>query len=98
MLRNFAALPVNATNAQLREFINENFHRPGFEMRIIIPKDWKTNPKFIQSFQDGKIKVFAETIHSKWKGLTRRFDQRKLCADCQASKLKTSVSFYCSRW
>lgn len=62
-------------------------------MRIIIPKDWKPNPKFLQLIQDGKIKIFAETIHSKWKGLTRRFDQRKLCADCQASSLKLPYPF-----
>lgn len=95
MLRNFAALPENVTNSQLRKFVSENFHRPGFEMRIIIPKDWRADPAFLKKLNqaDGKLKVFAEAIHSKWKGLTRRFDQRKLCGECQASSLKLPYPF-----
>ena len=47
-------------------------------MRIIIPKDWHSNPQFIKKLEsDGKLKVFGETIHAKWKGLTRRFDQKR---------------------
>lgn len=91
-MRNFAALPDNATNSQLRVFLADNFHRPGFEMRIIIPKDWKSNPKFLHKLND-KLKPFAEAIHSKWKGLTRRFDPKKLCNDCQASSLKLPYPF-----
>ncbi len=94
-MRNFAALPENATNNQLRKFLADNFHRPGFEMRIIIPKDWIADPKFLKKLEGDsqRLKPFAEAIHSKWKGLTRRFDQRKLCGDCQASSLKLPYPF-----
>ena len=63
-------------------------------MRIIIPKDWHSNPQFIKKLEsDGKLKVFGETIHAKWKGLTRRFDQKKICENCQASSLKLPYPF-----
>ena len=94
MLRNFAKLTENATNTELRKFIKENFLRSGFEMRIIIPKDWRNDPKFIKKLGgDGRLKVFGETIHAKWKGLTRRFDQKKICENCQASSLKLPYPF-----
>ena len=94
-MRNFAALPENVTNSQLRLFLAENFHRPGFEMRIIVPKDWRSDPRFLKKLTGNseKLKPFAEAIHSKWKGLTRRFDQRKLCGECQASSLKLPYPF-----
>jgi alpha,alpha-trehalase len=72
--------------------LTDNFHRPGFEMRIIIPKDWNSNPKFLKNINDN-LKPFAEAIHSKWKGLTRRFDQKKLCGECQASSFKLPYPF-----
>lgn len=93
-MRNFAHLSANATHAELRKFLKENFLRTGFEMRIIIPKDWRNNPNFLRKFENvGKLKVFGETIHAKWKGLTRRFDQKKICENCQASSLKLPYPF-----
>ena len=61
-------------------------------MRIIIPKDWHNAPKFLNALNDD-LKPFAETIHSKWKALTRRFDQKKLCSECLASSLKLPYPF-----
>lgn len=87
-------MSVNATNSELRKFVANNFQRAGYEIRIIIPKDWKQDPKFIGKLEhNGRLKVFGEAIHSKWKGLTRRFDQKKICDDCQASSLKLPYPF-----
>lgn len=64
-------------------------------MKIIIPKDWKTNPKFLKKLEknNGKLKVFASAIHSKWKALARRFDQKRLCPDCLGTSLKLPYPF-----
>lgn len=92
-MKNFSNLSENATNAELRQFLAENFHRSGFEMRIIIPKDWRNDPSFLAKLDDDKLKAFGGAIHGKWKGLTRRFDQKKLCEDCQASSFKLPYPF-----
>ena len=66
-------------------------------MKIIIPKDWHSEPAFLKKLDGGhgkgKLKSFAESIHSKWKGLTRRFDQKKICGECQASSFKLPYPF-----
>ena len=52
VLRNFAALPENATAVDVQRFLYENFHHVGYELRIVQPKDWHGSPAFLE-----KIKV-----------------------------------------
>lgn len=59
----------------------------------MIPKDWKRSVKFIDSLKDENLKRFGGKIHEKWKGLTRRFDQTKLCPECLGSSLKLPYPF-----
>ncbi len=62
-------------------------------MRIVIPTDWTESPAFLQNLKDFKMLQFAKNIHSKWKSLTRRFDRRKICKECQASSFELPYPF-----
>lgn len=93
VLRSFAELAENATAAQLREFVSRNFHRAGYEMRIIAPRDWREHPRFLDGIQDPQLREFGATVHGKWRGLVRRFDRRRICGDCEASSLQLPYPF-----
>jgi len=93
VLRSFANLSKNATSAEIQQFLNENFHHVGFELRMVSPKDWRENPKFLQKLTNPELLHFATTIHGKWRGLTRQFDLRRLCGECLASSLQLPYPF-----
>lgn len=69
--KNFARLGPRSTKGRLRQFIHENFHRPGWDLRIVIPKDWKADPAFLKRIKDEQLLQFAKIVHSKWKVLVR---------------------------
>ena len=86
-------LNKNATEEEIRAFVQRNFDPPGMEMRVVLPEDWKQQPTFLDGIKDRKLLVFARAIHEKWRSLVRSFDQSYLCKGCTASSFKLPAPF-----
>jgi alpha,alpha-trehalase len=83
----------NATLAEIQAFLNENFHHVGYEMRIVVPTDWRPEFALAKRLADPHLRQFAETIHAKWRGLARQFDRKRICTECQASSVQLPYPF-----
>ncbi len=46
MLKNFLNLPNNETDT-LKQFLSDNFYDAYADVKVIIPPDFKENPKFL---------------------------------------------------
>ncbi|CAB1447990.1 unnamed protein product [Pleuronectes platessa] len=58
--------------ARLREFLAENFEKPGSEFEPWTPPDWHDKPKFLEGIADLKLREWAGKIHHLWKSLGRK--------------------------
>ncbi|XP_053279318.1 trehalase [Pleuronectes platessa] len=58
--------------ARLREFLAENFEKPGSEFEPWTPPDWHDKPKFLERIADLKLREWAGEIHHLWKSLGRK--------------------------
>lgn len=75
------------TDAELQRFIVDNFHRVGYDLRIVIPQDWHASPAFLKEIADPELVRFGKLIHEKWKSLTRAFSRDKICETCSTTSL-----------
>ena len=90
VISNFEKLtsqPGNLPDTKIREFIINNFHPVGFDLKIVVPKDWKTDPQFLKGIRDSEMRGFGRLIHEKWKSLTRTFNRDRVCPSCATTSL-----------
>lgn len=92
IIRNFNRLPGNSKDTLLK-FVMDNFDRPGHELRVVVPGDWKEEPALVKSIKDPKLLNFATIVHSKWKSLVRRVDPDRSCQGCASSIVPLSHPF-----
>ena len=83
----------NATRGEIREFILRNFDPPGTELRVLLPDDWKQQPRFFDKISDKQLLVFSRAIHEKWRSLLRAFDTGYICKGCTVSSFKLPAPF-----
>ena len=82
------------TDAVLREFIVANFRPVGYDLRIVVPKDWHTNPKFLEKIKGDPIfHKLGLLLHEKWKSLTRSLRRPRVCDDCATTSLELPHPF-----
>uniref|UniRef100_A0A3Q1BSL5 Trehalase n=1 Tax=Amphiprion ocellaris TaxID=80972 RepID=A0A3Q1BSL5_AMPOC len=62
----------NVPPADLREFLNEHFEKPGTEFESWTPPDWHDKPKFLGGIADEQLLKWAGEIHNLWKSLGRK--------------------------
>lgn len=94
VLSNFHRLNSSQLSAQeLTAFLNDNFHRAGHELRIVMPPDYKHQVPVFDSIKDPTLKAFAYDIHSKWKSLLRQVDKSILCSECESTALSLPYPF-----
>jgi alpha,alpha-trehalase len=93
VLENFASLSNASDPAQLRKFLNENFHESGYDIVTVEPVDWTDNPNYVNQINDTRLKELALFLNLKWKHLLRKFDRSRICDDCSTSALPTSNPF-----
>lgn len=93
VLINFSKLPLDATQAQLREFLQENFAIAGSDLDIPHPMDWDSDISLLRSINDTSVKEWALEIHKIWKTLIRQYNTSKLCEGCVSSNLPLKYPF-----
>jgi alpha,alpha-trehalase len=86
-------LGKNITHEDLKKFILKNFDPPGTELRVLLPEDWKEQPRFLEKISDKQLLVFSRIIHEKWRSLLRTFDSGYLGKGCTASSFKLPAPF-----
>ncbi|CAG09057.1 unnamed protein product [Tetraodon nigroviridis] len=62
---------VNST-AELRDFVDAYFDKPGTEFEAWTPLDWHEKPKFLARIVDKEFCAWAEEMHKTWKSLSRK--------------------------
>jgi alpha,alpha-trehalase len=93
VLENFKNLPANSTRQDVEAFLNENFHKVGYDVQTAEPADWDENPGFLCNIKDKTYSEFGRILNTKWKNLIRIFNRSGLCEDCASSAIITNNSF-----
>lgn len=83
----FKRLGKKPTREQLTDFVAENFQRAGWDLRVVVPKDWRENPRFLSKIADKRLAQFGRMIHEKWKALVRMIDAKRTCEDCETTSI-----------
>ncbi|KAK2846674.1 hypothetical protein Q5P01_009673 [Channa striata] len=58
--------------AELQEFLNTCFEKPGTEFESWTPPDWHDKPKFLGRIADQELRDWAKKLHNLWKSLGRK--------------------------
>lgn len=95
IIRNFDRLGPYPGEEALAGFVASNFYRPGSDLRVVVPKDWKVQPELLAGtrIKDGNLRDLAATIHSKWKALVRVVDPSRVRNDTVTSTIALPYPF-----
>lgn len=93
VLINFSKLSLDATSAELREFLQENFAIAGSDLDTPHPIDWNSDISLLRNINDTGVREWALEIHKIWKTLIRQFNTSKLCDGCATSSLPLKYPF-----
>jgi alpha,alpha-trehalase len=93
VLDNFKNLANDSTRQDVEKFLDENFHKVGFEVQTAEPADWDDNPSYLCNIKDKTFLEFGKTLNTKWKSLLRIFNRSGLCENCASSAIITNHSF-----
>ncbi len=93
VISNFKKLKAKPSAEDLHEFLEENFHKAGKELRIIMPKDFKANISLFNSLPNEKLRWFASEVHEKWKSLLRVVDKSHICQECESTMIDLPYPF-----
>ncbi|XP_069189020.1 trehalase isoform X2 [Procambarus clarkii] len=63
------------TKAQVKHFVEENFHNPGAEFVEWVPDDWTDSPDFLKQIQDPELEVWAVALNTLWKKLGKKVSE-----------------------
>ncbi|KAJ2078496.1 hypothetical protein H4R24_004437 [Coemansia sp. RSA 988] len=83
----------NASTAELRKFIADNFGEEGSELKEVQLEELDSNPSFLNKVADPLVRAFGHTVNSYWKTLIREQDLSTLCDGCVSSMLKLKYHF-----
>ncbi|KAJ1920601.1 hypothetical protein IWQ60_006963, partial [Tieghemiomyces parasiticus] len=93
VLANFDALGDHPSNDTLLQFLHDNFHEPGFELKRVPLADFKEQVAFLDNVKNPVLQGWARILHNFWPELTRQIDLSNLCDGCQSSFLPTTHPF-----
>ncbi|XP_053680551.1 trehalase [Anopheles nili] len=62
----------NPSKANVQEWVEANFEKPGAEFENWTPEDWKETPKFLERIKDGDLRQFASKLNHIWHELGRK--------------------------
>lgn len=66
---------LDQTNVdEIKKFVNECLHEPGFDIIKAEFKDWTPTPKFIDEIKSEELKRFSYAINEIWRDLYKKFD------------------------
>ena len=71
VLRRFSLLPHDASKAELRTFVLENFDRPGTDLVPWAPVDYTDRPPALARLQNAELSEWAHSLNSFWAQLGR---------------------------
>lgn len=60
------------SNAELKQWVEDNFSEPGSEFENWVPDDWHKNPKFLERIKSDEFRSFASDLHGLWLDLGRQ--------------------------
>ena len=90
-------LELDSLDAQnvndIRKFIENNLHEPGYEIVRANLSDWMETPKFIEQITNSELKRFAFELNAIWSDLYKKFDTSKLGPNCASSHLPMKYPF-----
>ncbi|KAJ1820520.1 hypothetical protein LPJ56_003417, partial [Coemansia sp. RSA 2599] len=92
----FHKLPLNASRAQLSQFVEENFYPAGSDVVEVELEDWNDNPPFLKGITDPVLRGYGMSLHNQWKTLGRKRNTSFLCAGCESSLLPVKNTFIAS--
>jgi alpha,alpha-trehalase len=69
--RNFIALGVKPSEAQLKKFVADNFSPAEHDLEPFSPQDWLEKPERLNKIRDGKLRQWSFTLNKLWKDLGR---------------------------
>ncbi|CAG8547121.1 8888_t:CDS:2 [Funneliformis caledonium] len=94
VLKEFSALPANATKEQLTQFVISNFGLEGRELIYSPILSFPSNPSFLDDISSPILLEFARMIHTFWNELSREYDENSLtCKECGSSFIRIKKSF-----
>ena len=73
VLENFKNLANDSTRQDVENFLAENFHKVGYEVKTAEPADWADNPSYLCNINDKTFLEFGKTLSTKWKSLLYKF-------------------------
>lgn len=80
-------MPADIQSDELRQWVDEHFFEPGFEVDAVLPNDWTPSPTILSTLQDHRVKELVTGIHHRWRELVRFYNASKLNADSVSSHL-----------
>lgn len=89
----FMALGRKPTMESLEQFVADNFHPAGYDLRPHLPSDWHPDPAFLRDLVDAELREWAAIVHGKWRGLVRVWDPKRICRECDSSLLPLPMPF-----
>lgn len=87
------------TTAEIKEWVETMFEKPGAEFEEWIPDDWIESPRFLQNIKDLDLRDFAKKLNGVWHQLGR-----KMIADvgvscfCDGNDLRTGYMAFVTRY
>nr|XP_029716844.1 trehalase isoform X4 [Aedes albopictus] len=60
------------TTAEIKEWVETMFEKPGAEFEEWIPDDWIESPRFLQNIKDLDLRDFAKKLNGVWHQLGRK--------------------------
>jgi neutral trehalase len=93
VMSNFEKLGESPNIDDLKNFVNENFFDPGYDLVKVEPSDWHEIAPFMQNIKNEKALNFSKFLNCKWRTLLRNFDRSKLEHKGATTALCTKNSF-----
>lgn len=76
VLKEFSDLSIKDDREILKEFLSQNFGKPGEETVEWHPKDWSPSPRFLSRIRDKTTQKWAADVHRLWFLLGRQIKPR----------------------
>jgi alpha,alpha-trehalase len=62
----------NPSKDEIQKWVEENFDKPGSELEIWKPTDYKENPEVLNKINDKELRNFAKKLNEIWEELGRK--------------------------